>query len=727
MSDLSGQILNNRYRVLNYLGGGGMADVFQVWDEKRSTHLAMKVLKPDLAEDRVFLRRFKHEAETLAKLKHPAIVRIYDLEEQGALAFILMDWIDGVSLRREIKETGGPFLPQRILEIMQPICGALEYAHRMGVVHCDIKPANILIDKTGRPFLSDFGIARMVDRTSTSTTLVGAGTPDYMSPEQIMGEAVRPAMDIYALGILLFMLVTGGERPFTGEQATIQGITAERVRWEHLHLPAPSPRSYNPLVPVPLEAVILRCIEKDPGRRFASAMELFGALETVLVWMQSQNLPLAPKAASSASSGNVSNHAGIGGLGLGDAQRREPPVQPTPRIPAWVWMIAAGLGISILFLVWILGQNKAAPILPSVVPSAVSPTILPKNTQTLPGVATMAPSAVPSLTFTAAPTFTLTPNVIAVCSASQACQTVGQTCRSPKDGMVMACVPNGTFTMGADRSRVLSALPEAGDEVDMGEYFPHQVNLTAYWIDQTEVTNAMFQKFVSATGYRTSAETDARKVAYTFSYAFVDNKEYPYWREMPGIDWRHPFNASNALTAREDDYPVGTVSWLDAQAYCQWAEKSLPSEAQWEKAARGSTNALFPWGSDTLDNPRANFGDQSLKTNYANSSVNDGFEYSAPVKSFPKGASAYQVYDLAGNVMEWVEDAFDPAIYRSSAVVTNPKGVAPAGANEGLVNRVFRGGGWASVLADLRSTGRTYGIALSRRTDLGFRCAISVR
>jgi len=280
MTDLLGNIINNRYRVDSFIGRGGMAEVYKVWDQQRAAHLALKLLREDLAEDRVFLRRFQREAQTLAKLQHPNIVRFYGLEQDGHLAFMLMDFVEGQPLRREIFYEGGPLAFERILEIVKPVCSALHYAHNNDLVHCDIKPGNILIDTNGQVLLSDFGIARMTD--SATATMVGMGTPAYMAPELIHGQVPIPQSDIYALGVVLFSMLTGGERPFTGEHAQNTGSTSEKVRWEQIHLDPPSPREFNPDISKQLESVVIKCLEKEANGRYASALGLLNDLELAL-------------------------------------------------------------------------------------------------------------------------------------------------------------------------------------------------------------------------------------------------------------------------------------------------------------------------------------------------------------------------------------------------------------------------------------------------------------
>lgn len=241
----------------------------------------MKVLREDLAEDIVFLRRFEREAKNLVRLQHPNIVRCYGLEREGHTAFMLMDYIDGWTLRSEIFDAHGPLPMDRILEIMQPICSALNYAHQMGMVHCDVKSANIMISKNGTVYLTDFGIARGID-TSTST-MVGIGKPAYMAPELIKGQDPTPQTDIYALGIVLYEMLIGGERPFTGERAIITGTTADKVRWEHLKL-EPSPiRIFVHDVPASLEEIVMTCMSKNPDERYGDAQDVFKMYREIMI------------------------------------------------------------------------------------------------------------------------------------------------------------------------------------------------------------------------------------------------------------------------------------------------------------------------------------------------------------------------------------------------------------------------------------------------------------
>ena len=276
MASLVGITLKNRYRVDDFLGRGGMAEVYRVYDKQRNVPLAMKLLREDLAEDRVFMRRFAREAQNLTRLQHPNIVRCYGMEQEGRLVYMLMDFIEGSTLRAQISDYGRPMPFRQVLEILRPVCSALDYAHQMGVVHCDVKSANIMINRSGIVFLTDFGVARSLD-TATST-MVGIGTPAYMAPEMILGKDPTPQTDIYALGILLYEMLTGGERPFTGERAAITGTTADKVRWEHIKL-EPTPISkYNSTISPELEAAINTAINKKAQLRYRNAQEFLIAV-----------------------------------------------------------------------------------------------------------------------------------------------------------------------------------------------------------------------------------------------------------------------------------------------------------------------------------------------------------------------------------------------------------------------------------------------------------------
>jgi len=279
LANLVGRTLRKRYRFDEHLGRGGMADVYKVWDRQRAVYLAAKVLKEDLARDEDLLRRFQQEATVLHELQHPHIVRLYELERERAVIFILMEYIAGQSLRDTINARGTPLSDSEILHYLRPVVAALHYAHQKNVYHCDVKSSNILVDSAGRVCVGDFGIAHIVGKASARAG--GLGTPTHMAPEQCRSGAVDARTDVYGLGVTLYEMVTGGCVPFVGDTMSTPGTTkGERIQYQHLYEPPPPPRERNPALPAGVEEVILRALAKSPAARYPSVMALLDAVET---------------------------------------------------------------------------------------------------------------------------------------------------------------------------------------------------------------------------------------------------------------------------------------------------------------------------------------------------------------------------------------------------------------------------------------------------------------
>jgi serine/threonine protein kinase len=281
-SELLGQTLGNRYRFDALLGKGVFAHVYRVTDQHRHATLAAKVLRRDIARDPDFLERFRREATVLAQLQHPHIVRYYDTVELEGYTFILMDYVPGRTLETALSDQDEPLRPHASLIYLTPLAAALEFAHSEGVVHRDLKPANILLHENSTLFITDFGIARILNTTSQLTVGMTVGTPFYMSPEQITGKPVTPATDIYALGIILYRMYTG-LLPFRGESPGATGSsTATRVTYEHVNIPPVPPVRLHSDLDLAVQDVILCCLEKDPARRFASVGALYDALSEAI-------------------------------------------------------------------------------------------------------------------------------------------------------------------------------------------------------------------------------------------------------------------------------------------------------------------------------------------------------------------------------------------------------------------------------------------------------------
>jgi serine/threonine protein kinase/Tol biopolymer transport system component len=277
-SELLGQTLGSRYRFDALLGEGSFAHVYRITDLHRSATMAAKVLRREIAQDTTFIERFRREAVVLARLQHPNIVRYYDTVELEGCTFLLVDYIPGQTFQTVLANQPGPLKPLASLTYLTPLVSALQFAHNERVIHRDLKPANILIHENGTLFITDFGIARILNTTSELTLGMTVGTPLYMSPEQITGAPVTVASDVYSLGVILYRMYTGVP-PFRGESPRTSGSTAAaRITYEHVHLPAEPLITLNPGLDLAVQEIVLRCLEKEPRRRFRSVSDLYDAL-----------------------------------------------------------------------------------------------------------------------------------------------------------------------------------------------------------------------------------------------------------------------------------------------------------------------------------------------------------------------------------------------------------------------------------------------------------------
>jgi len=249
------------YRVLERLGRGGMASVYKAYQPSLDRYVALKVLPAHLTDEPGFAERFRREARAVAKLEHPHILAVHDYGQEGDLTYIAMRYVEGGTLKDLL---GKPLALPLVVDLIGQIAEALDYAHEHGVIHRDVKPSNVLLDRGNWTLLTDFGVARMVDATQQLTgTGVGVGTPAYMSPEQGQGKQVDRRSDVYSLGVVLYEMLTG-KVPFEAE-------TPLAVVWKHVNEPLPLPRSINPQVPEAAERVVLKALAKTPSDRYASA------------------------------------------------------------------------------------------------------------------------------------------------------------------------------------------------------------------------------------------------------------------------------------------------------------------------------------------------------------------------------------------------------------------------------------------------------------------------
>jgi eukaryotic-like serine/threonine-protein kinase len=374
------RLLAGRYQLGELLGRGGMADVYAGTDARLGRKVAIKLLRPALASDPAFRSRFRREAQDAAKMAHPSIVRIFDAGEEtvtspsGAdlqVPFIIMEQVDGRTLASLIAK--GPLDPHQAAGIAEQVLTALEYSHRSGLVHRDIKPGNIMITPTGQVKVMDFGIARAISETSATIaeTSTIVGTAQYFSPEQARGEAVDARTDLYSTGIVLFEMLTG-RAPFVGENPVA-------VAYQHVNQAAVRPSAINARVSPALDAVVLRAISKDRFERYQSAGDFRQELQaadsgTVAIKrpppvpdFQATLLGVNPRATSG-------SDAAMRQLTVDDRTRGSRVRQSRPPV-AWIWGGIAILAVIIVaVLYWTLNlastgglQNTSSISVPDVV------------------------------------------------------------------------------------------------------------------------------------------------------------------------------------------------------------------------------------------------------------------------------------------------------------------------------------------------------------------------
>ncbi len=667
------------YEVLEKIAQGGMGEVYKGFQPALERYVAIKLLSRSLQVDPSLTQRFQREAKAAAALRHPNIVQVIDFGEQDDAYYMVMEYVEGTNLRTEMdrrRKARQPFTPDEILHLLGQVADALDYAHQHGVIHRDVKPANILLTPDGQAILSDFGLAMLRDRASQATLGHSFGTPEYIAPEQaIDSRAAVPQSDIYSLGGILYEMVTG-ELPFEAESSISLAL-------KHISEDPTPPSTYVPDLAPAVEAVILRALAKEPNDRFPTARALIEALREA--WLgQAAQPPRRPVSPPLSPPPVVSPPASP-----------PPAARPAPKRTGRFVIGALVILIAVLAVGLFYGVNRGyLPLAAALATRTSTPTLMPTRTPapptatqsplpsatltSLPPTATPTPLALlpPTVAFSPTPTNTPTPaptNTPTQLPSPTPTPTLaaGQIFTRTVDGMIMRFVPAGPFLMGTTDD------PDAAAH----EKPQHTVRLSAFWIDQTEVTNAQYRRCVEAGG---CTPPTVRK--------FYDAPAYA-------------------------DHPVVYVKWVQANSYCQWLAQQtnwdvhLPSEAQWEKAAS--------WDPLTEVKRRYPWGDQdptSALLNYEGSWLNR----TVAVGSYPQGASAYGALDMAGNVWEWVADWYDKDYYKTPNLPDDP-----SGPDKGK-QRVMRGGSFEFGAREARTTHRDVGDPeKANGPGLGFRCAVS--
>ncbi|MFF2528873.1 Stk1 family PASTA domain-containing Ser/Thr kinase [Brevibacillus sp. NPDC058079] len=364
---MEGQRLGGRYQIESRVGGGGMAIVYKARDLILNRPVAVKVLRSHFGTDEDFVNRFRREAQAVASLSHPNVVGVYDVGQEGDTHYMVMEYIEGYTLKEVIIQRGA--LPvEEAVRIAEQICDALDHAHQNQIIHRDIKPHNIMIGKNGRVKVTDFGIARAVTSATITHTNAMLGSVHYFSPEQARGGITGEKSDIYSLGIVLYEMVTG-ELPFSGDSPI-------SVALKHLQEPLPEPRQVNPAIPQSVENVILKALVKDPFLRYASASEMLEDLETCLFPerlneekltfpVDEEMTRVVPIITPDMLEGHTNGKTGGAGRGRYEQRTEEEDAKPAKK-QWWVKALLWVGGIGLFFVLAFFGFNLLLNLFPSV-------------------------------------------------------------------------------------------------------------------------------------------------------------------------------------------------------------------------------------------------------------------------------------------------------------------------------------------------------------------------
>ena len=679
----SNQLLQNRYRIVKVLGRGGMGAVYEARHIKLDMVCVVKEMLPpgDPEQVEVLAKQFEREGKTLAGLRHPNLPRVSDYFSDSGNYYLVMDLISGQSLDKLIGPQGLP--EATVLQYADQLLDVLAYVHAQGVLHRDIKPANIIVQPDGRVVLVDFGLVKVADGKMSSFSM-RAMTPHYAPPEQYTGGTDQRS-DLFSLAATLYQALSAQLPTSAADQFAGQPMLS-------LH-------QLRPEISINTASVIEKTLQLDRAKRCQSATEMRAVLRSAALKSTASDRTAQLGAAPAYDDPTIN----LASQRLPKPGTRRAPVPENPLIPRWATVTIGVIAVAILAsLAVIIVPGLAPPSAPTALPTslpapkAVDVTRTPAPKRTLTPAPTDTP--VPEATNTPLPPSTLPPTALSTALGDSLVLTL-----APNVTLDLVRVPAGVFRMGSDDSDGAAKADEKPQS---------SLSLKEYLIGSFEVTVAQFAAFVNAAGYKTVAERQGS------SWTFVGSQ----WQEVKGANWRRPLGVEVDLAAL-GSYPATHISWADAAAFCKWAgqaaggrEVRLPTEAEWEKAARGGDGRRYPWGNQPVAGDRVNFADRNLSVSWADSSADDGYQYTAPVGAYPSGKSPYGAFDMAGNVWEWTSSLYRPYPYRSDDGREDPMSSDP---------RVVRGGGFNESSENLRAAIRVKSLNNQGGFNVGFRVVVA--
>ena len=683
-------ILNGKYHIDAFVGQGAFAEVYCATHVSLQAVRALKVLHREMpgvgsTDFRDYQSRFQLEARLGAEQNNPNLIQVFDFEQDGEALVLVMEYAAGGSLADrllQLRRANQPMPIDEVLKVALDVANGLAALHNRDIVHRDLKPSNILFDSNGNAKVADLGLAQVAGgpslrSTGSSVALPHPGTPAYMSPEQETTTVyLKPNSDVYALGLVLFEMLAGRNYKHVKPGMRASALRADNPAW--------------------IDDLLVCMLADEPHRRpwdGAEVAMLFHERSAIVGpgWEQQEHGGHERAQALQRVQAKAESKQHEKARFSSTASEHETPKR-SDKTPKWmtrrVFLIGvAGIAAGSGGLLLLSSQSPDLPPAPTSTqlivaePSATSvPSSTPEPTTT--------PTNMPTPTGTLSPTDMPAPSATFTLQAPPASTSNTSLTLAQGATLELVRVPAGEFLMGSNTSDA---------QANSNESPQFRLSLDEYWIGRYNVTNAQFAAFVEATDYRTTAEQLGSAEVYS----------HGAWKDMPGADWRHPQGPNSGIADRSD-YPVVQVTWDDTVSFCRWAsevtgrEVRLPSEAQWEKAARGTDGRVYPWGNTLPDTTRANF-------NKVLGDVTPVGRYS------PLGDSPYGITDMAGNVWGWTSSLYKPYPYQ------------PSDGREDMVSRaarVLRGGCFRNVKEDIRCALRLKSTPDTRLGGLGFRVSL---